>query len=84
MKIIYECEHCHRQFNSEIDCILHEGSHLDGIERIKFYIIYGLKHNPCDHCNNAYYVYTCEFNCAHKDCNRMNNYKDFVLKENDI
>ena len=81
MKIIYECEFCHQKFDNEIACVLHEGAHLTDNERIKFYIIYGLKHNPCDHCIHAYYVYNCEFNCSHKDCNCTNNYKDFVLKE---
>lgn len=38
--------------------------------------------NPCDFCNNAYYVYGCEFDCKHKmDCQYRNGYKHFDGKD---
>lgn len=78
MKIRYECEHCHEQFDCEKKCRAHEASHLDDIERVKYLIQHFLNDDVCAHCAHVFYVYGCEQDCMFGDCGPSNNYKDFV------
>lgn len=80
MKIIYECEHCNKQFTDNHQCAMHELSHLNGDESVRYYIRNIMGDQFCDHCAHVYYVYGCESNCANKNCGPTNNYKDFKLK----
>lgn len=84
MKIIYECETCHQQFATQDDCIHCEYSHLDNYDNYKYYLMNAKGDNICKFCNNAYYVYGCELDCSYTNCNRTNNYKDFIIKENKL
>jgi len=80
MKVIYECETCHQQFANKDNCLLCEYSHLDNYDNYKYYLMNIAKDDICKFCANSYYVYGCELNCSHKNCNRANNYKDFTIK----
>lgn len=77
MKIMYECEHCRTQFADREVCELHECAHLNGINRIKYWIMNILHQRPCKYCSNVYYVYGCEENCPYTQCTYSNMYKDF-------
>lgn len=82
MKVLYECETCHKQFGIKSSCALCELSHLcDDDEKYKYYVLHIMNHDICAVCKHAYYVYGCELNCAYKDCNSTNNYKDFKRVE---
>lgn len=78
MKIIYECEQCHRQFTNQDDCLLCEISHLTNDDKYKYYILNLKGDNICKFCENSYYAYGCELNCSYTDCNSSNNYKNFT------
>ena len=78
MKIRYECEFCHQQFDDEKSCRLHEASHLENIEKTKYLIQHFLGEDVCAHCAHVFYVYGCEPDCMFGDCGPSNNYKDFV------
>ena len=80
MKIIYECELCRKQFSDKHQCIIHELSHLNGDNTIKYYIQNVLGEDICKHCDNAYYVYGCELDCKYKNCDSKNNYEHFKLE----
>lgn len=82
MKIMYECEHCHTQFADREVCELHEFAHLNGINRIRYWIMNILHRRPCKYCSNVYYVYGCEENCKYPDCHYSNGYRDFKPSEN--
>ena len=82
MRTKYECEFCGQQFDSSRRCRAHEANHFFGIEKIKYELIHSQEEDICDYCDNSYYVYGCERDCQHKDCNFSNRFKDFVLKEN--
>lgn len=77
MKIIYECEHCGKQFSDQKCCAYHEILHLKDVDKIKYYIMYISPYDVCDCCANAYWVYGCERDCCYSDCKYGNNYKDF-------
>lgn len=81
MKIKYECDYCHKQFDNMYKCRLHEAcKHIkNSADKIKYITINMLNGSVCDYCKNQYYVYGCEPDCQHKDCNGNNNYKDFIL-----
>lgn len=81
MRIIYECSHCGEQFDNKAACVLHEGLHLGSIDSFKHLVINGLNEDICKHCDHVYYVYGCERTCDFKNCNRLNNYKDFKRSE---
>ena len=81
MKLIYECECCHRHFDDMHECVVHELSHYNDEEAIKYHIVNVIKKEICDYCNNVYYVYGCESSCDFKTCCVANNYKDFKVKE---
>lgn len=78
MKIRYECEHCHEQFDCEKKCRAHEALHLDDVERAKYLIQHFLNEDVCVHCAHSFMVYGCELDCMFGDCGPSNNYKDFV------
>ena len=41
------------------------------------------KENKCLSCDNAYYVYGCEFNCQFSlECNYLNKFPFFIPKKN--
>ena len=80
MKIIYECEHCHKQFNDNHQCSIHELSHFDKDEGVRYYIRNIIGSQLCEYCEYAYYVYGIELNCVNKNCGPNNNYKNFKLK----
>ena len=77
MKIVYECEHCGKQFSNQKCCAYHEILHLGDIDKIKYYITNLTPKDVCDYCANAYWVYGCERDCSCSDCKYSNNYKDF-------
>lgn len=77
MKLIYECEHCGKQFSNQTCCAWHEILHLKDVEKIKYYIMNMTDEDLCRCCVNSFYVYGCELSCLYSDCNRHNNYKDF-------
>lgn len=79
MKILYECEYCHEQFNNKNTCMRHEESHLKDVDKFKYHVVYVNKEPLCKYCEHVYYVYGCEENCEYKDCSPMNCYKDFKL-----
>ena len=56
---------------------MHEASHMSSTERIKYLIMLECM-DVCDFCEHSYYVYGCERDCTHNNCNRNNNYSDFV------
>lgn len=78
MKIRYECEFCHEQFDCDKKCRLHEAAHLDNVEKTKYLLRYFLNEDICAHCAHVFYVYGCEPDCMFGDCGPFNNYKDFV------
>lgn len=77
MNIIYQCDICGIGFRNLKDCKLHEESHFEGVEKIKYELIHSLN-DICDYCDHSYYVYGCEQNCEYKDCRLSNNYKNFI------
>ena len=77
MKIIYECEHCGKQFSNPTCCTYHEILHLEDAEKIKYYIMNLTDKDVCTCCVNLFYVYGCEPTCLYLECNKCNNYKDF-------
>lgn len=81
MKLIYECERCHRQFGDEHKCMVHELSHYSDEEAIKYYITKVVNKEICHYCDNVYFLYGCEANCRFKTCCSANNYKDFKVKD---
>lgn len=81
MKIIYECEYCHKQFDNKAMCETHEMLHLHDIDRLKYYVIHVLNDRPCSYCANAYYAYGCERGCAYPYCNEKNNYRCFKKED---
>lgn len=81
MKIKYECEYCHEQFDNKYECQEHEMLHLHDVDRFKYYVRNVLGQDICSCCANAYYVYGCERNCVYHNCNNKNNYRYFK-KEN--
>lgn len=80
MKHLYECEYCSEHFSTELGCKLHEMSHLNDIDGLKYCIRHVIGKDMCLYCINAYYVYGCELDCKHKDCGQANNYKYFEPK----
>lgn len=78
MKVRYECEFCHEQFDCEKKCRMHEAAHLANTERTKYLITHVLHESVCAHCANAFYVYGCELDCMFDDCGPANCHKDFV------
>lgn len=80
MKIKYCCDYCDEQFDSAATCRAHEILHLDGVEKLKYYIRHETFEDLCSYCTNGYYVYGCELNCNHHGCNSKNNYKDFICR----
>ena len=82
MKIRYECDYCHQQFDNEMVCRYHEIEHLNNVDRLKYDIQYIMCEDICQYCAHAYYVYGCELNCPCKNCCDANNYKDFVPVRN--
>ena len=77
----YVCSYCGKEFIDEGLCRYHEMvEHGKYNEVAADYLARGK--NPCDFCDNAYYVYGCEFNCKYKmDCKYNNGYKHFKGKE---
>ena len=80
MTTIYKCDTCGQEFKSSKECKICETSHMTPIDRIKYMTMLNCK-SVCDYCDNSYYVYGCEQDCEHKDCNCTNNFKDFVPTE---
>ena len=80
MKIIYECEYCHKQFNDKHQCETHELLHFNSDERTKYYIHSKMGYRFCEYCANSYLVYGCELDCQYKDCCLDNHFQDFKLK----
>lgn len=81
MKIKYECEYCHEQFDSKNECQKHEMLHLYDIDRFKYYVKSMSGQDICSYCANAYYVYGCERNCDYHYCNEKNNYRYFKMED---
>ena len=77
MKIIYECEHCGKQFSNSTCCAYHEILHLEDMDKIKYHIMNFTSNDECDYCANAYWVYGCERDCNYINCKYDNNYKYF-------
>lgn len=77
MTTIYRCDCCKKDFRSLKECRLHEASHMSSTERTKYLIMLECM-DVCDFCEYSYYVYGCERDCVHNNCNRNNNYSDFV------
>ena len=77
----YVCSYCGKEFVDKATCRRHEMvEHGKYNEIAAAYLVSGK--NPCDFCNNAYYVYGCEFDCKHKmDCQYRNGYKHFDGKD---
>ena len=82
MKIRYECDYCHQQFDNETACRCHEIEHLNNIDKLKYDIQNIRCEDICQYCSHAYYVYGCELNCPCKGCCDVNNYKDFIPVRN--
>lgn len=80
MKIKYECDYCHKQFDNMDECQVHEvDEHIENpADKFKYITINMLNDSVCSYCKNQYYVYGCEPDCQHKDCGYNNNYKDFI------
>lgn len=81
MTNVYRCDICGEEFLSSYECRVHEVSHLDGVEAIKYELIHSQEEIICDYCEHSYYVYGCEQDCKYRNCRSNNNYKDFVPVE---
>ena len=77
MTTIYRCYCSKNYFRILKECRMHEASHMSSTERIKYLIMLECM-DVCDFCEHSYYVYGCERDCTHNNCNRNNNYSDFV------
>lgn len=77
MTIIYKCDKCGAEFRNAKECRICEASHMNPVDRIKYMIMLEGR-EVCDFCKYSYYVYGCERDCMHSNCNRSNNYADFV------
>lgn len=79
--IKYVCSHCGKEFIGEATCRYHEMVKHGGYNEVAAdYLVCG--RNPCDFCDNAYYVYGCEFDCKYKtECRYRNGYKYFSGKD---
>ena len=81
MTTIYKCDTCGREFENGLSCLLHEANHLQGVDKLKYELMYAYGKNLCDYCDKSFYAYGCEQDCEHKDCKYANNFKDFVPTE---
>ena len=77
----YICSYCQKEFIDKRTCEHHEMVVHGGYDDVAAaHLTFG--RNPCDFCNNAYYVYGCEFDCEYKmDCKNRNGYKHFDGKD---
>ena len=81
MTAIYRCDFCGKEFTNSLKCELHEAEHLTNVEQVKDNLLHLQDEYICDYCDNSYYVYGYMGDCAHKDCDYKNNYKDFIPVE---
>lgn len=66
MKLIYKCEYCGQEFYDSKPCFIHECSHIENENEQLLKIILREGEEPCDYCENSYYVYGCEKECGCK------------------
>lgn len=80
---IYKCEFCGKVFEGESAsnrCLIHEYTHKeDNYFNVKQKIL-EQSDEPCSFCNESWYVYNCERECLHNECNCQNYWKDFQPK----
>ena len=79
MTELYRCDKCKKIYQSRNDAILCEMLDSGWEEGIAKIIASGL--DPCEFCEEQYYVYGCEPDCKYrKECNVHNKFKNFERK----
>lgn len=84
MTTVYKCDFCGKEFKTKRECEICEISHVSYKDAVKIMIM-SYDRDPCDYCDHSYYVYDIERNCKRdckcKECQRDNNYRDFIPTE---